>query len=103
MLSYTLVLICPIALAPDQCWPGKADLSFQMSEPEAGNIRPQDAVARRRIDLHGRYILVRNITCSDTAAKVSPLGKGILLGNCRDIGTADGHCPSPLIGGKCPN
>jgi hypothetical protein len=98
---YTLVLICGVKLSPTLCWPDKADMSFQMGQDVSDPV--EKAVADRRIDLRGRYILVRNISCGPGVAKVSKIGEGILPGDCRDIGTADGHCPSPLFRGKCPN
>ena len=109
-MLYTLVLICGVNLAPSQCWPDKADMSFQI-DLEKGPFRVmrrgedpiKEAVSDRRIDLRDRYIVVRNISCAPGADRLSKAGEGILPGSCRDIGSADGHCISPLINGKCPN
>jgi hypothetical protein len=109
-MLYTLVLICSVNLAPGFCWPDKADMSFQMPQDKAAAhaLRPGEdplrvAISSRRIDLHGRYVVVRNISCSPGAARMSKNGEGILPGDCRDIGSADGQCPSPLFKGACPN
>jgi len=110
-MLYTLVLICSVGLTPEQCWPDKADMSFNMTAQDeekavVGSPLGSDAkaaAARRRIDLRGRYIIVRNISCHPGIDRISRKGEGHLPNGCRDIGTADGHCPSPLIKGNCPN
>lgn len=110
-MLYTLVLICSVGIAPEDCWPDKADLSFNMTAEDeqraaVGSPVGSDAKAaavHRGISLHGRYIVVRNISCAPGIGRISQLGEGHLPDSCRDIGSADGHCLSPLFRGKCPN
>jgi hypothetical protein len=51
----------------------------------------------------------REASCAPFASKASNAGEGFLPEPCRDIGTADGHCNSPLLnggtdgGGTCDN
>jgi hypothetical protein len=103
------VLLCAITVAPAECWPKNAVMTFEMQDNECGAFGTNQrtavlrAVKRRRTDLRGRYAMERNISCAPGRRRLATR-RGLPPDSCRDIGTADGHCNSPLLAnGTCPN
>lgn len=96
-----LILICSSKVPLGQCWPKQADAMFVATEDEIE--QPEQAVKTHKIGMRDRYIVVRNISCGPEAAEVSHAGEKELPAGCRDLGTANGHCASPLYKGRCPD
>jgi len=102
----SLVMICMPDVPFDRCWPDTAGVVFVMQDSEFRGRKGDPtlaAVARRGITLGGRYVVNRIIWCSPRAVEYSDTGKGHLPEPCREMGSADGHCTSPLFKGVCPN